>query len=219
MRIRSSFEDVSSSTTRGYNSPRRAAAAAETRENVISAAAETFSTRGWASTSMRSIAAEAGVSVETIYSSVGGKLDLLEIAIGRGVVGDDEAVGLADRPEFRALSTGPLSQRFAAVARLIRGINERIGGPAAALAEASRSDERAAQLRDRLEDARRTDVERGLRAVLERPPMKSEVDECWLLTSIETYDQLVRGAGWSPDEFEAWLARILELCFTPGGNQ
>ena len=44
----------------------------------------------------------AGVSVETVYSVAGSKLDLLERVIDISAVGDDEAVSLAERSEFRA---------------------------------------------------------------------------------------------------------------------
>ena len=55
-----------------------------------------FAERGWA-TSVRDIAREAGVAVETVYSVVGSKRELLKVAMDVAIVGDDEPVALDDR--------------------------------------------------------------------------------------------------------------------------
>ncbi|HYI36196.1 MAG TPA: TetR family transcriptional regulator [Thermoleophilaceae bacterium] len=56
---------------------RRERQAAETRQEILDAAARLFAGRGFATTSIKDIAAEAGVAVQTIYSSVGSKGMLL----------------------------------------------------------------------------------------------------------------------------------------------
>jgi AcrR family transcriptional regulator len=56
---------------------RRAAQAAQTREVILRAARRQFATAGYAATSLKDIAAEAGVSVQTLYDSVGSKADLV----------------------------------------------------------------------------------------------------------------------------------------------
>ena len=97
---------TTTSRKRSYDSPRRRAMAADTRVVVLEAAARLFAERGWSGTSVRDVAREAGVSVETVYASVGSKTKLLTRAIEVGVVGDDEPVPLAERPEFVALGRG-----------------------------------------------------------------------------------------------------------------
>jgi AcrR family transcriptional regulator len=64
-------------TSRPYVSPRRAAAAAATRAAILSAALTAFRTRGYPDTSMRLVAAEAGVSERTVYLAVASKAELL----------------------------------------------------------------------------------------------------------------------------------------------
>ena len=59
---------------------------AETRRAIVSAAARLFVAQGFGRTTIEAIAAEAGVGRNTVFS-VGGKLDLLKLALDWAVVG------------------------------------------------------------------------------------------------------------------------------------
>src|SRR5262247_2708128 len=56
---------------------RRALQAEQTRAEILSAARRLFASQGYTATSVKDIAAEAGVSVQTVYDSVGSKADLV----------------------------------------------------------------------------------------------------------------------------------------------
>ena len=56
---------------------RRAIQAEQTRAEILRAAREQFVATGYAATSLKGIAAQAGVSVQTVYDSVGSKADLV----------------------------------------------------------------------------------------------------------------------------------------------
>jgi AcrR family transcriptional regulator len=56
---------------------RRAMQAEQTRLDILRSARDRFSTAGYAATSLKDIAADARVSVQTVYDSVGGKPDLV----------------------------------------------------------------------------------------------------------------------------------------------
>jgi AcrR family transcriptional regulator len=56
---------------------RRAVQAEETRKEILGSARRQFATKGYAATSLKEIAAEAGVSIQTVYDSVGSKSDLV----------------------------------------------------------------------------------------------------------------------------------------------
>ena len=103
--------------------------AEDTRLVVVAAAARLFAERGWSGTSVRDVAREAGVSVETVYASVGSKARLLMRAIDVGVVGDDAPVPLAERPEFVALGQGDRTARLEATARMLADQYARAGRP------------------------------------------------------------------------------------------
>ncbi|XVU28997.1 TetR/AcrR family transcriptional regulator [Actinoplanes sp. CA-054009] len=80
-------------TRRTYNSEVRARAAQETRAAVVGAAAELFAEHGYARTSVAAVAERAGVALNTVYTSVGGKPALVKAIVETGVT--DEGIGQA----------------------------------------------------------------------------------------------------------------------------
>ncbi len=77
---------VKSHTPRTQKSPgpapaglrgRRAVQAEQTRVEILGAARRQFAAKGYTAASVKEIAAEAGVSVQTVYDSVGSKADLV----------------------------------------------------------------------------------------------------------------------------------------------
>ena len=56
---------------------RRALQAEQTRHDILQAARRRFATQGYASTSLKDVASDAGVSVQTLYDSIGSKADLV----------------------------------------------------------------------------------------------------------------------------------------------
>src|SRR5262245_19561082 len=115
----------SPASRRRYDSPLRAKRAQETKEVLIATATELFTSKGWANTGMRDVAREAGVAVETLYSHYASKRVLFDAVIDNAVVGDDEPVAVADRPEFRALGQGKRGDRVAAAAAILATIHGR----------------------------------------------------------------------------------------------
>src|SRR6478735_10472884 len=86
---------------RDYHSDLRAAQALQTRRAIVAAASELFTTQGYGTTTVDAVAKAAGVSRKTVFTAVGGKLDLLKTALDWAVAGDDRPVALADRGEMR----------------------------------------------------------------------------------------------------------------------
>src|SRR3954454_8695963 len=85
---------------REYRSPRRLAAARQTRARICAAARELFLANGYAATSMRAIAAAAGVAEKTVYLQFATKSAVLKEMVETAIVGDDEAIPAADRSWF-----------------------------------------------------------------------------------------------------------------------
>src|SRR5438876_735744 len=92
-----------SEVKRPYQSTLRGAQAQTTRQAVIAAATRLFAEHGFAATSIEEIAAAAGVSRATVFTSVGGKAKLLKTALDVAIVGDDQPVALPERPRSKAI--------------------------------------------------------------------------------------------------------------------
>lgn len=207
------------STRRAYRSPRRQQQAAETRASVLDAAMLLFADRGWAATGMREVAREAGVSVETVYANFRSKSELLMAAIDVAVVGDAEPVSLNQRREFAALGQGSRQQRARAAARLVTGIHRRTAGVNLALREAAASDPEAARRLREGEQRRRTNVEEGVSLITGRAVTAEECDGLWAVLDVEGYRLLTELRGWTTQQYETWLADVIDrLLHDPGGR-
>src|SRR6516165_8933703 len=103
---------MSETVKRPYNSTRRDEQARATRRAVVGAAARLFVERGYGATTIDAIAADAGVSRKTVFTSVGGKSQALKLAIDWAIVGDDEPVALLDRPHIQASMAEPDARRI-----------------------------------------------------------------------------------------------------------
>lgn len=207
---------MSDSVKRGYSSDLRTAQARETRRTIVSTASRLFVERGYGATTVDVIAEGAGVSRKTVFSAVGGKVDLLKLALEWAVAGDDEPVALADRDAMReVLDQIDASALLGAWAAVTTSIDARCARLFAALEIAAGTDAEARRLADRFE-RQRTD---GARRIVERltslgalnPALKrgEAVDLAWLSTDPVLYDRLVRVRKWSRNRFEKWLADTL----------
>jgi AcrR family transcriptional regulator len=85
---------------RTYNSEVRARAASQTRAEVLQAAAELFAEQGYARTSVAAIAKRAGVALNTVYTSVGGKPALIEAMVEASLADEEISLALADIDEL-----------------------------------------------------------------------------------------------------------------------
>ena len=170
---------MTASVKRDYRSELRAAQALETRRSIVAAASKLFVEDGYGATTIDAVAEAAGVSRKTVFTAVGGKLDLLKVALDWAVAGDDRPVAVADRGEMRQI----MAEDDAVVllrgcARVIVAITGRAAGLAQALEVAAGMDPAACDLveqarRHRLDDARMVVGRlRALGALTQRPHLR-----------------------------------------------
>ena len=195
---------------RPYRSPLRAQRAEETRAKVISTASRLFTTKGWAPTGMREVASGAGVAIETVYSHFSSKRRLLDAVIDVAVVGDEAPIAVAERPEFAELGRGSRARRVAAAASLVTSIHERSAPFAKLIREAASNDEQMAEVLRATRERQRRDVESGMALIIERTPTAAERDGAWAMLSPEVYLLLVDESGWTPEQYERWVAETLD---------
>ena len=110
--------------TRSYHSPQRREQALATRSAVLVAARALLGDKGYAGTSVADIAHMAGVSVDTVYASVGRKPELVLAVIDMVLGGADGPVPAEQRDYVRAVraeasALGKIKVYAAAVAMLV----------------------------------------------------------------------------------------------------
>lgn len=188
-----------------------------TRRRVVDAARRLFVVQGYPGTTLAAVAAEAGVSVQTIYNAVGGKAALLKEVYDTTLAGDDVPVAMAERAEFRAVAEAPDARScLAAYARMGRVLGERLVDLVTALvAGAAAGDPDLRALVDVTEGQRATGTAMVAAQVARRFGLRAGLDTdeaaavLWTLTAHEVMDRLVRRRGWTWDRYEAWLATAM----------
>ena len=205
------------STDRAYDNSSRAEAALATRRRIIEAAGEMLLRDGYHAMSVSALAANAGVSAQTVYNAVGGKAAVVKAVYDVLLVGDDAPVAMQDRPEFRAMSTAPDREGFVrAYAALCATIYERVGPLLGVLlAQGAGGDTGLQEFVATIDRERRvgnTNALNALEAAHGLPPRLDRerfIDIVWTVTSPEIYDRFVRRCGWTHAMYAAWLAEAV----------
>jgi AcrR family transcriptional regulator len=203
-----------SGAKRTYRSALRAQQAGETRRRIVGAAGALFAELGYARTTLAKIAAEAGVSPETVQAH-GPKAALLRAAIevaGFGAEGVDDASEVEAVQEIRALGPDRLPDALSAY---LLTLHEAVAGLTRALVGGAANDDdlrdyhlaMVASIRGQWTGVFKGLAERGL--LRESGP--ELVDEWCLLASPETYLRLVDDYGWSGERYAGWLADKFRL--------
>ena len=94
-------------TKRRYDSPRRREQAAATRTAILEAAQRLFEHHGYTATTMAAIAAEAGVSLKTVYVAFATKAGVLRGLWHLLLRGDQLDVPVGERPWYREVLDEP----------------------------------------------------------------------------------------------------------------
>jgi AcrR family transcriptional regulator len=199
-----------------YQSRLRAEQAAATCQLVLDTATRLFVERGYSGTSIDLIAETAGVCRSTVFTAAGGKPWLLKTAYDRAVVGDDEQVPLAERPEARKLfaMTDP-AEIVTAYAAIISGAAARVSAIYEVVRSAAGLDADVQQLwnditRERLVGAETIAAllkkKRGLRKGLS---VENARDVIWIYNDPGLHQALVGSRGWSQNHYRAWLTDTL----------
>ena len=204
---------VKAGVRRRYDASGRRAFARQTRHAIIEAARALFLDRGYALTSMSAIAAAAGVSVETIYLSVGPKAALVRYLVETALSGEDEPVPPLERQGVEEILAEPDQRRKVRLfARVVRQLQQRLAPIWAIVLEAAPADAELISLVQELNERHignmRLFVEHLARAGGLRAGLSADLaaDVVWATNSPEFYRLLVHGRGWTGDMFERWLA-------------
>lgn len=177
-----------------------------TLRTILTAGRTLFAEHGYARTSVRRIAGEAGVAPQTVYAHFGSKAGVLT-----GLVDllDDEA-GL---PELiaEAQEIDDPAGLLSLLAMACRQVGERCGDIVTMLRSGAAVDPDIAA--SHAEAARRHRL--GIDRLIERIRTTGQsldpraADIAVALTSVDVYNSLVVDAAWTPDDYKAWLTDTL----------
>jgi TetR/AcrR family transcriptional regulator, regulator of autoinduction and epiphytic fitness len=205
---------------RSYDSPKRQEQARATRRSILDAARDLFLDRGYAATTIQTIADEAGVAVQTVYAVFGNKRELLNQLVDVAVAGDDEPVPLADRFELQSIEEEPDQRRRVVMhAHLMRQILERAGPLGAVARQATVVDPEFAVLWDGQMRVRRVGLGSAARSIAGRDGLRVDLDTAgdvlWAVSGPEAYEMFIRDLGWSYERYEEWLRDVVERMLLP----
>ena len=201
---------------------RRSERAEQTRRRIVEAATALFAARGYAATTMESIAEQADVAVETVYSRFRTKANLLDAILEPAIVGVTDGRDLFDLPEIAEVRqcTDQRAQ-IRMLAHFSRGILQRTAVAHRILQSAAASDPTAAELRRRDAERRGTGQHTYIEMLLANGPLRDGLtaDDAAAtysaLSNPSTYALLCGERGWSADKFERWLGDSLTLLLVP----
>lgn len=198
---------------RKYDSRRRRAQASETRAAIINAARDLFLEHGFGNTTVADIATAAGVSVETIYASVGTKAELLHKAWDITVGGDDRDVVFHERPEVLAIRNEPdLERRLRLHAAFSTETAVRIAPFQLMVQAAAGAEPAAAAMLEEMGRQRLVGIGVMASEAATTGRLAVSEEECrdviWSMTDGTLWHRLVNERGWSNKRFAEWLGTV-----------
>lgn len=199
---------------RRYTSPVRAERAARTRREVLAAARDLLSDNGYAATTVAEIATRAGVSVDTVYASVGRKPELMVAVIDMVLGSSDEPIPAEQRDYVRAVRAASSGRaKIAVYAASLGVLIPRTAPLIEALRRAGDDDEECAQAWARLVERRAANMllfAADLRSTghLRVDLTDREVADIVWSTNGPEYWLLLDSRGWSAQRYAAHLADL-----------
>ncbi|HEV7147785.1 MAG TPA: TetR family transcriptional regulator [Pedococcus sp.] len=206
---------------RSYDATKRRAGAEARRLRAVTAARDRFLTEGYAATTVASVAADAQVSVDTIYKTFGGKLGLLEAAWWRALEGNTGPPA-EERADAAALGGDARSiiHTWATLSAEVAGETSQLFALIRALAVVDPAIDDLYQRIERSRSERMTHNARLLAATgALRPGLSVEqARDIMLAVSGHLPEPLLDRAGWSSTAYVDLVDRLLRaaLLATPG---
>lgn len=199
---------------RRYDASRRRAVAGRNRRRVLESAERAFLSAGYAATTIAGIAAEAGVSPDTIYKTFGGKAGLVR-ALYEDALAGGEAVPAEERSD--AIQKQESDPR--AILRAFGGFTAELSPRASPLAllvrAAAATDSELENLRRELSDSRYHRMTLVAQRLKDRGHLREGLSVTWAAgvmwtySSPELYELLVLERGLNPAEYASFLSEAM----------
>ncbi len=211
---------MSQVNTRAYDSSGRRAAARERRDRMVYVARRRFLDDGYATTTLPMVAAEAKVSVETLYKAFGSKAGLLAAVAEAALAGPGPQATMALSDERGAAATDPY-ELVAIWAELASQVTPRLAPIILLIRAAAPTSPEVARLLEELDEQRLERMRRQARLLAGNGWLREGVsvaaarDAMWAYTDPALYELLVLRRGWSIRRFRGFLAGALMAAMLP----
>lgn len=196
---------------RAYDASRRRARAGDNRRRVLDVAERRFLADGYAATTLGAIARDAGMSVESIHKSFGGKAGIVRALWDRNLRGT-AATPAEERSDALSASERDARRLIEGWSRFVAELAPR-GSPLLLLVKAaSASDPELAALVDEIERARLARMATNARRLLATGQVRDGLtvahvrDVLWLHTSAEQYDLMVQRRKWPIERYVRFIS-------------
>ena len=195
---------------RTYNIQTRSAQAAQTKKRILDAAKKLFKIEGFEGTTIEELAHEAQVSAPTIYALFQSKRGILRVIMDEAFSPNQfEALVEQSRQEASG------KERIKLCAKIARNIYDAERAQMEIFRGASVLSPEFKELEKEREARRYERQKPGIEAMVQEKILAPGIDQnkardiVWAFTGRDLYRLLVIERGWSPDEYEQWLAQTL----------
>jgi AcrR family transcriptional regulator len=205
---------------RRYDSSGRLSAAERTRSRVLDLARDRFLAHGYAATTVAAIASAAGVSVETIYKSYGGKAGLVRALRDAALRGEEPATA-EQRSDQQAAAAGDPRDMIAGWGRLTGEVMPRVAPILLLVRAAAGADDEMAAVRRETEDGRLERMAHNARYLLDGGHVRDGLgpervrDVLFAYSAPELYELLVLRQGWPTDDYSRFVADGIAAALLP----
>lgn len=190
---------------------RRQVQAEETRTVIVAAAAELFLAQGYVPTSIDAVAVRAGVAIQTIYNSVGGKPALLSAVLDAAVAGPNAPGSVPEFMEERMSRTTDVDGAVGVLADWFAEGLPRSHTIFTAISQGAAVDPAVAALRDRRAMQRLHNYRRAAAVIRQRGGLSNGMGDddaaavIFALGHPDTYASLVHIANWDVARYRDWV--------------
>ena len=194
--------------TRTYTSPLREQQAGTTRDKILTAAQTLLAVKGYAKTTIESIAREGGIAPQTVYAVYKNKRSIINALIDRLLPSLErryDGVAQADSFEegLRLFADKVTAAHEAAMqGQLLLRSLVGLAPEFREIAQQQEAQEKAVQREVLCLLLKGAKFKKGL-------PLEQVLDIFWYTTRIDSYVLFVRECGWSREAYLQWICRTL----------
>jgi AcrR family transcriptional regulator len=195
---------------------RQQIAAEQTQRTIVETAARLFADQGYHSTSIGTIAAAAGVAVQTIYNSVGSKRDVLSRVLDFAATGEGAPVPAVQFMREQAEQELDPRRMIAQLVEFWRGALPRTAPVFRMIRDAAAVDPDAAELERTRAAQRLLNYQHAARLLDERQALlpgltvEQAAATIFAIGHPETFRTLVLDGDWNEERWAAWTQSTLE---------